>query len=54
MHLNDGVLAAGHLEDAVFIRLRLSVTFLIVLDNDWLLQTGFCGNVSEILKEGNK
>lgn len=54
MHLNDGVLAAGHFEDAVLVRRRLSVTFFVVLDNDWLLQTGFCCDVGEILKEGGK
>lgn len=48
MHLNDSVLAAGHLEDAVFI---LFITFFIVLNNYWLLQTRFCGDVSEILNE---
>lgn len=49
MHLNDGVLAAGHLEDAVFILFNI---FFIVLNNYWLLQTRFCSDVSEILNEG--
>lgn len=49
MHLYYSVLTAGHLEDAIFV---LAVTFFIIPDDDRLLQTGLCCDVSEILKDG--